>query len=610
MFLRKNFFYFALLMIVSVFVMPSCSEDDDVTGGENPPAEHVPNPAGDDFYMYVNEDWHNSLTDTGESQGYSRDIRTLLSEKTTAMVPSMDEVMTVAKSLLDCANGKQEANEKRLDAIIKDLKAEMTSKEDAYRVIGKCVSMGLLDEYIKIYMIFNEDKICYTIGPKVIDEEGGAAMAGIFSSKKINFKNYKKLSAQSRGVDEVLVGIVEGIGLGIEDFMYDEDLMGDVIEELSKCSLKDLKDFVSECTEAELLPFCYDEYAQQVSDGKIPTISHYFDVEFPNLFTYSISYHFNKQYVSAETKEKFKQYGEEMRSVFAKRIENNSWLSAQTKQAALNKLANMKFCFGGPDEWAEEGFPAPKGELLIDDLIEVKSSRTRLIQAKLGKDIREESMTLLMFVPGGEPLNVHNAFYSLYNNAMNVLPSFLIEPEYTPDMDPSAMYAVFYVMGHEMTHGFDIEGAEFDADGHEANWWTAEDKAKFLELNNKFIKQIGTHEAAPGVMANGELTIGEYVADLGGLNIAFDALTEYLKKQGVSGEQLKKAQKDFYEYYAYRYRTQYNEADLQAQLEDEHGVDKVRVNAMVQHMDSWYELFNVVEGDLLYLPKEERINIW
>ena len=129
-------------------------------------------------------------------------------------------------------------------------------------------------------------------------------------------------------------------------------------------------------------------------------------------------------------------------------------------------------------------------------------------------------------------------------------------------------------------------------------------------MNNKFIKQIGTHEAAPGVMANGELTIGEYVADLGGLNIAFDALTEYLKKQGVSGEQLKKAQKDFYEYYAYRYRTQYNEADLQAQLEDEHGVDKVRVNAMVQHMDSWYELFNVVEGDLLYLPKEERVNIW
>ena len=97
---------------------------------------------------------------------------------------------------------------------------------------------------------------------------------------------------------------------------------------------------------------------------------------------------------------------------------------------------------------------------------------------------------------------------------------------------------------------------------------------------------------------------------MGGLNIAFDALTAYLTKMGVSGDEMKEAQKNFFEHYAYRFHTHYTSETLQEQLQDEHSVDMVRVNGIVQHMDSWYELYNVVEGDALYLPKEERIVIW
>jgi predicted metalloendopeptidase len=161
-----------------------------------------------------------------------------------------------------------------------------------------------------------------------------------------------------------------------------------------------------------------------------------------------------------------------------------------------------------------------------------------------------------------------------------------------------------------MTHGFDKDGSEYDGDGLENDWWTAEDKNKFLALNDMFSTQISTFEAAPGIMTDGERTNTEDVADLGGLNIAFDAMTEHLKKKGVTGDELKEAQKKFFIRHALRLCTNYSAEDLQEMLTDEHSVDKIRVNGIIQHMDSWYDLFNVVEGDALYLPKEERIVIW
>ena len=139
---------------------------------------------------------------------------------------------------------------------------------------------------------------------------------------------------------------------------------------------------------------------------------------------------------------------------------------------------------------------------------------------------------------------------------------------------------------------------------------TAEDKEQFLALADMLSQQISTLEAAPGIMADGELTVDEDMADLGGMNIAFDALTEYLKRNGVTGDELKEAQKRFFEKHAIRQCKHYSEEDLQEQLADEHSVNKIRVNGILQHMDAWYELYDVTESDSLYLPAEERLVIW
>ncbi len=611
---KENLFnwLFTLLFLVVGVNFASCSDDDDNIVDDNDSPEQPgtdaeePNPAGDDFYMYVNQEWFDNLENTGETQGYDIDVATSLGIKMQYCTIEMDEVIKVSSSMTKMSNGGQEENEARVEEVIEEYLADIETKEDAYRVIGECVKKGLMSEYIKLYMVFEEGLVTYTIGPKVfMDEEG----AEIHSINKINWKRYKKYTPKTRSTENILQHIVEGIDIDPEYFTYDETF-DEYLNVLAACTVDELKQYIQNAIELELMPYCNDEYAKQCTEGKINTARDYFFIEFEDLFAYSLSYMFNKKYVTEENKAHFKKYGEELRSVFAKRLERNTWISNSTKQAALEKLEKMNFYFGGPAEWAEEGFPKPQGNLFIDDIMELKASRGRAIEAKMGKSFKDESMTIIILGPNGSPLTESNAIYSTFNNAMNIFPSFMMEPEYSAEMNPAHLYALLYVLGHEMTHGFDIEGAEYDAEGEENNWWTDEDKEKFQILNQQLSEQISTFEVAPGIKANGPLTVSEILADLGGLNIAFDALTEYMKKKGIEGEELAKAQKEFFEYHAYRYCIHYSESDLQEILNDEHGVNMVRVNGIIQHMNPWYELYNVVEGNKLYLPAERRLNIW
>ncbi len=605
----KKYFYFTMLLLSSVLVMPACFEDDDVSGGEN----LVPNPAGDDFYMYVNGEWHESLTNTDVTQGFATEVRSLITQRINQVAQSMDEATIINKSLTHLYNGGQQDNLDRVEEIVEELLADVETKKDAYQAIGKMIGMGLADESAKLYMVFEEDEIHYTIAPSSVEkeEEGEASMASRRSLNKINWKKYKKYAPRSRAAGDVIDGLVEGLGLDL-DYMLTAEELDEFIENLENSTLDDLKEFIQDNVEMALLPYCGDEYVQQITDGNIQTTIDYYNIEFIDHFKYSLSYYFNQAYVSEETKEKFKDYGEELRSVFAKRIENAAWLSSQTKQAALNKLESMKLFFGWPDdEYTEEGFANPEGELLVDDIIEVKSSRTRLIGTKLGNNVRDETMMLIMFAPGESMcLTEYNAVNLHVTNTVNIFPAYMMDPEYSSEMDPSELYVSLSTLGHEMAHTFDCEGITFGADGSQTDWWQPEDRTKFDTMAAQFAAQISSLEAAPGVHQNGNHTINENLADLVGLNIAFDALNECLKKNGVTGDELKVAQKDFFECYAYHYQVNYSPEDYQLHLTDVHGFDKIRVNGIVQHMDSWCELYKVVEGDILYLPKEERIAIW
>ncbi len=592
---------FALIIVCASINFASCSDDDDNTLGgggetEQPGEGEVTNPAGDDFYAYVNGAWLAGLENTGESQGYHNDMAELLASKTSECLQhGMQDVALVVAAMFAST---PEENESRVEEIISEIVDPIETKEDAYLAIGKCVKMGLIDNYLKLFMDYDGDgAVGFSFAPKNADQNSDIN-DDADADDEVDFPTRKVVSQ-----------VIEGAGLSSDYFTYDGSSDA-FFDEILQSSVDDLKDFIDNAIREELLPYCGDVYAQQITEGRISSTSDYFDYEFDGLFTYSISRKMYELFITEEVKAQFLAYGEELRDVFAKRIENNLWLSNATKQQALYKLENMQFYVGGPDEWYDEYTADVKGELLVDDIIELKSTRSRIIEATIGKDSRKESMMLAMYSTQGESLNVVNATYSPQGNALVIYPSFMMAPEYSATMDAGKMYATFYVFGHEMTHGFDLVGSQFDAFGYETDWWTPEDRSKFETLAEDFSAQIGTFEVAPGVYAPTTTTIDENVADLGGLNIAFDALTAYLTKQGVTGEELKAHQRAFFEHHAYRYHEALNDDDFQAQLLDEHSLGKIRVNGMVQHMDAWYDLYNVNEGDALYLPADKRITIW
>lgn len=598
---KVNFLNWLLVLFVvfTSFNLASCSDDDNLGGGNSSelPGDSEPNLAGDDFYAYVNGAWHAGLEASDETQGYATDIEYSLAKKTEACVTNVPELQTVLRAFY---NSTVERNAQRLEEIISEIVDDIETKEEAYLAIGECVRKGLMDEGVKLFMEYNEGKIGYTLAPKYFaqqqeanDEEDEEDM------EDDGEEDGDADSEEEFSADEVKEKIIEGLGLPENNF-YDIGAIDPLVEELAHSSVEELQEFIGTAITKEFELYCISQEAATAT----------LNLELGNLFTYSLSRAFCEMYVSEDTKEKFLEYGEALRETFEKRIQNNTWLSDATKQQALYKLEHMRFYVGGPDEWVDEYEADVKGEDFLDDLIEVKSNRSRIIEATIGKDLHDNLMLERMYDVEGDALNSSFAGYSPDINALVIYPSYLIEPEYSPDMEVGKMFALFCVFGHEMTHGFDIDGSTYDAFGNQVNWWTVEDRSMFEALNEAFSAQIGTFELKPGIYAPTTTTIGENVADLGGLNLAFDALTTYLTNQGVTGEALRAQQRAFFEHYAYRYRVEYTEEEFQEQLVDEHSVNMVRVNGMVQHLDAWYDLYNVKEGDALYLPADKRITIW
>lgn len=622
---KENFLksFYALLLLVAGMSFVACSEEPVIdTPGSDGGEEVTSNKAGDDFYMYVNEVWHNSLPEQLESsEGWLFDASASVEEKASKLLEEMVEYTTIIESYKRTKSGEMGANVAYADSIYENLSERIEAAEDKAalgHIVGECIKKGYVDMMLKLYTSYpkNGDKVCFTLCPDMVMTQivngggGGEEEEARKHGKHLSMGGEKYFSkTRSAGDDDFMSYVVEGLGYDPDQFLMEDSLVT-VYNEMNMAPLEMLKEIVKKALETELYVYCGDDLAQKITENAVASTGQILEKQLPSLLSYPLSYYFCEKYVDDKVKAEYTEYAETMREVFAKRIEANEWLSDPTKQKALEKLNNMKFFIGEPDSWDMEALPKLRGELLLDDILEAKQTRIRAIESLLGKDKRNESMTASILLFEGMPTYVYNAGHLFPANSMLMLPAFMMEPEYTSDMDTAKKYAMFYVIGHEMTHGFDLKGSTRDANGDLNNWWEPADKEKFEALNDELIQQISTFEIAPGIKANGKNTITEDVADLGGLNIAFDALNEYLADKGATEEEIKEAQKTFFEYHAMRYRAEYTPLQFQLMLGDVHSVNMVRVNGMVQHMDSWYELYNVQEGDALYLPADKRIKIW
>ncbi|MFC5871630.1 putative endopeptidase [Chryseobacterium arachidis] len=316
-----------------------------------------------------------------------------------------------------------------------------------------------------------------------------------------------------------------------------------------------------------------------------------------------------EKYFPAEAKAQMVELIDYLKKSFAVHINNLAWMSSTTKVKAMEKLNKFTVKVAYPDKWKDYSklniVSEAKGGNLYSNLQNITEWQYNKDLAKIGKPVDKTEW-------GMTPQTV-NAYYNPVNNEI-VFPAAILQP---PFFNPKADAAVNFggigaVIGHEMSHGFDDSGAQFDADGNLVDWWTPEDKANFEKATKALAAQYDKYEPVKGTNVNGTFTNGENIADLGGVNIAYDALQMYLKDKGNPGSISGFTQDQrFFLSWATVWRTLSSEKYMVNQVKtDPHSPGYFRSFGPIINVDAFYKAFDVKPGDKLYKAPADRIKIW
>jgi len=320
-------------------------------------------------------------------------------------------------------------------------------------------------------------------------------------------------------------------------------------------------------------------------------------------------------YVDRYFPESSKQYMinlvENLRTALGKHIIELPWMSSETKLKALNKLNAFTVKIGYPDKWKDYTTMEIDPKLsYYENMHNVAMWHQKELLSKWGKPVDKTEW-------GMTPQTI-NAYYNPMANEI-VFPAGILQ---APFFDPNASDAENYggigvVIGHEMTHGFDDQGRNFDANGNMVNWWTEEDAVAFTKLSNGLVEQFNAIEVLPGLNANGAYTLGENIADQGGLRVARTAFLDSQKKKGVdiTSEEAKIDGFDpmqvFYMNYANLWAQNIREAEMRSLTSgDVHSLGEWRVNQTLRNITPFFDAFGIKEGDKMYLPASEQVIIW
>ncbi|MCM1152750.1 MAG: M13 family metallopeptidase [Muribaculum sp.] len=302
---------------------------------------------------------------------------------------------------------------------------------------------------------------------------------------------------------------------------------------------------------------------------------------------------------------------ENLRNALAKHIMHLPWMSDDTKVQAMKKLNSITVKIGYPDKWKDYS------ELNVDPALSfyenVHNANMWANKDYLSRWGKPVDRSLWHMTP-----QTINAYYNPLNNEIVFPAGILQAPFYDPNSSDAENYGgIGVVIGHELTHGFDDQGCNFDANGNLENWWTAADAEEFAKLTKGLADQYSAVEVLPGLMANGNYTLGENIADHGGLRIAMTAFQDSQKKKGVdisSQEALIDGfdpMQVFYMNYANLWAQNVRDAEKRnLTMSDPHSLGVNRVNVALRNLDPFFKAFGITEGDPMYRPEAERIIIW
>ena len=322
-----------------------------------------------------------------------------------------------------------------------------------------------------------------------------------------------------------------------------------------------------------------------IEDYAVDVVALYFDTE--------ISKEYIKRYSNDNSINEFKQIINDIISEYKIKIENNEWLSEKTKQKSLLKLEKMKANVGYPEKWEEHSQNYNLTDNLLNNIININKVNIEYANNTI---INKEKYWIM------SPLTV-NAYYNPQDNSIN-FPIALLDYELYHENNSyyQNLGSLGSIVAHEITHAFDNNGALFDENGNMNNWWQEEDYKKFEKLQNNVINYYNEYKIN-GKAVNGKHTVGENIADLGGVS----CIADIAKRKGATKDDLKEMFKSYANIWASKSTEEYTKLLL---IMDTHSPDKVRVNGVLSSTDEFYNTFDVQESDRMYKEKEQRLKVW
>lgn len=555
---------------------------------------------GDDFWQYCNGGWYaRTPMPASGAVGGAYDMLPVMDgivQGVIAKVPSLTKFYQLKDRMYDT----QEEGYAYISQLQEKL-PQPQNLEQAYKAIGQMIAEGLSPLMIELVTDYKDGKIV-----------GMLSLPG--STYKYSYSDINPMIKTELG------WIAEGMEMDPETLYYN-DLTVFVLSVLKSQPLEEITGLLPGGL-IRLYPFYSEEGLEM------------FNAQFSESWTkeraavmarsylgYEISYHIAGECVTPELKRHHMELVERLRDAFRARILKLDWMSETTRSSALDKLEKMMAFVGCPDVWYEDCMPdLSQCRSMVEAAYLLRSANVKLTKHLIGtSDIMSKDLTATGMVADGSlmltDLSWVNAYYSRAYNSIIIFPGMMLPPLFNGDYTEAYEYGMLATAAHEITHGFDSEGAQYDAMGRKHNWWTVADKMAFEDQQDKLIRCYSTLEydpvAFPGQYTSGAVTLAENIADLGGFLVTRDAYIKRLKEEGFKGDNFDAQLKKFHESYAHLQAVKYSAAKLQDIITtDNHSHARLRVNGVVMNTDLWYDLYGVTRDNILYLPADRRAYIW
>ena len=313
---------------------------------------------------------------------------------------------------------------------------------------------------------------------------------------------------------------------------------------------------------------------------------------------------FVEKYFPAAAKERMVALVKNLQTALSERINAQEWMSDSTKVKAQDKLANFHVKVGYPDKWKDYSKLAIENDSYWANICRAAQWSTDDMNSRLGKPVDRDEWLM-------SPQTV-NAYYNPTTNEICFPAAILQYPFFDMNADDAFNYgAIGVVIGHEMTHGFDDQGRRFDKKGNMVDWWQADDAKLFTERTQVMVDFFSKIEVLPGLFGNGQLTLGENIADHGGLNVSFTAYKNATKDAPLADADGFTADQRFFLAYATLWAGNIRDEEIRNRTKsDVHALGRWRVNGALPHIQAWYDAFNITPESPMYVAPEDRVNIW